>query len=169
MVTRCILLALQQGSWKLALRNSFKNFRRDYPASATKKSTPSSSACHNAEPPHKRIKLFTGDDRPQLDEGEYEEAIVKLQAEYKKSHKGGRNQATVKDLMDKTMSRRRKWIEEERPLVSDAIKKFPCLSTSRGVSPNFGRWCRYNSAHCFFNSCGKSLEQFWHLSLKLVP
>ena len=59
--------------------------------------------------------------------------IKELQAEYIKGRKGSRNQALLKQLMEKTR-RRRRWIENERPLVSEVVGRFPCLGTSRMVS-----------------------------------
>lgn len=39
----------------------------------------------------------------------------------------------MKQLMSKTGPMRRKWITEVRPLVSDVLLKFPCLTQSRVV------------------------------------
>ena len=69
----------------------------------------------------------------ELNDDEYE-GIKELQAEYRKGHKGGRNQALLKQLMEKTRRGRRRWIENERPLVSEVVGRFPCLGTSRTVS-----------------------------------
>ena len=66
------------------------------------------------------------------DEDTYEEAVQDLKAEWKKGRKS-RSQAKMKDLMSKTGPMRRKCITEVRPLVSDVLLKFPCLTQSRVV------------------------------------
>lgn len=65
---------------------------------------------------------------------DYEEAVWELQAEFKKGRKGGRNQARMKELMDKTRKGRQLWIQHDRPLVTEVVEKFPCLATSKMVS-----------------------------------
>ena len=57
-----------------------------------------------------------------------------MQAEYRKGLKAGRNQALLKQLMEKTRRGRRRWIENERPFVLEVVGRFPCLGTSRMVS-----------------------------------
>ena len=83
-------------------------------------------------PPSKRLKVaFTGQDTID-DEDTYEEAVRDLKSEWKKGRKS-RSQARMKQLMSKTGPMRRKWITEVRPLVSDVLLKFPCLTQSRVV------------------------------------
>ena len=87
-----------------------------------------------AGPPSKRCKtLQDQEDTVECNEDEYEQAVTMLKYEWKKGRKS-RSQATIKELMDKTAQLRRGWIEAERPLVSDVLAKFPCLSQSRAVS-----------------------------------
>ena len=114
-----------QGSWKLSLRTVFKNFRRDHPTDNTghrQKSTAS------AEPPSKRQRISDGGAQEITDE-EYDDAIDKLKAECKKNK--GKNHATIKELMQVTEQRRRKWIEEESPLVVEILSKYPSLTSTR--------------------------------------
>lgn len=123
------LLFYMQGSWKLSLRTAFKNFRRDHPTDDNdghrKKSTAS------AEPPSKRQRLSDSEAQEITDE-EYDDAIARLKEECKK--KKGRNHATIKEIMEVTQQRRRKWIEEESPLVMEALCKYPCLTSTKVVS-----------------------------------
>ena len=72
----------------------------------------------NLEPPSKRMILHEDDSNGQeLNDDEYKGMIKELQAEYRKGRKGGRNQALLKQLMEKTRRGRRRCIENERPLV----------------------------------------------------
>ena len=66
------------------------------------------------------------------DENEYEKCVSELKAEWKKGAKT-RSRAVVKSLMDKTRNMRRRWIEQDRPMTSDILDKFPCLGNSRQV------------------------------------
>ena len=121
----------------MSLRNSFKNFRRDHPTNENGepivKRTVASSK--NLEPPSKRMRSHEDDSNGQeLNDDEYEGMIKELQAEYRKGRKEGRNQALLKQLIEKTRRGRRRWIENERPLVSEVVERFPCLRTSRMVS-----------------------------------
>lgn len=88
-------------------------------------------------PPPKRMKLQLDiNDELEIDEEEYEEALKQMQEEYKsRSVKGkeGRSSSTIKHLMGKTRLQRLKWIQDERPLVSEVLKKFPFLKTNRWV------------------------------------
>ena len=87
-----------------------------------------------AGPPSKRRKtLQDQEDTVECNEDEYKQAVTMLKDKWKKGHKS-RSQATIKELMDKTAQLRRSWIEAQRPLVSDLLAKFPCLSQSRTVS-----------------------------------
>lgn len=110
-----------KGSWKMSLRNSFKNFRRDYPGEPQPLEIP----------PSKRMKQNEEDNLD--DDDNYQGAIDELKAEYRKGKKD-RNHSTVKQLMDTTLIRRRKWIMQERPLISEVLQKFSPLTTSKGVS-----------------------------------
>lgn len=109
------------------MRNSFKNFRRDSPSG------------ESVSPPAKRIRLAEEDfDVDEITEEEYEEAIEQIKAEYRKGSRGGKNHATLKQLMDKTQKRRVQWIRDGRPLVSEIVATFPCLKTGKGVSAKSG-------------------------------
>ena len=59
---------LYKGSWKLALRNSFKNFRSYLKDNGSKRSSP----------PPKRLRIYMDDD-VDITEEEYEDAIKQLQ------------------------------------------------------------------------------------------
>ena len=120
----------------MSLRNSFKNFRRDHPTDENRDSIArrTVAASKNLEPLSKCMQTSVADDGEGLNDDEYEAVIKELQTEYKKGRKGGRNQALLKQLMEKTRKGRRRWIENERPLVSEVIGRFPCLETSRMVS-----------------------------------
>ena len=69
-------------------------------------------------------------DNEQYDEDEYEEALSKIQEEWKKGPKT-RSTSVLKSLMDRTRSVRRKWIEQDRPMTSDILERFPCFCSSR--------------------------------------
>lgn len=119
----------------MSLRNAFKNFRRDHPTDENGDPIVRHTAANkNLEPPSKRMRTSIADDGEELNDEEYEAAVKELQTEYRKGRKGGRNQALLKQLMEKTRRARRRWIENERPLVSEVIGRFPCLETSRMVS-----------------------------------
>ena len=127
---------IHQGSWRMSLRNSFKNFRRDHPIDENGEQIHRPVSSHNPEPPHKRMKPCADDDQIGMDDEEdvsYEEMVRDLQSEYRKGRKE-RNHSVLKQLMEKTRNGRRRWIETERPLVHEAIDTFPCLATSKGVS-----------------------------------
>lgn len=121
-----------QGTWKLSLRNSFKNFRKGYKILRT---VPEDTEERSVEPQAKRLKVFT-EEESLIDDDEYEEAIVQLQQEFKNKGKGkkGKGHGFVKNLMIKTRFRRHQWINNDRPLISEVLQKFPHLSTSRWVS-----------------------------------
>ncbi len=112
----CVAL---QGSWKLSVRNSFKNFRRDRPVDENERPVSRKRVMSMSETPSKRLHFSTEGSQEITDE-EYEDAITELNAAYKKP-KRGRNHATIKHLMENTQQRRRKWIVEESPLVSQVL------------------------------------------------
>lgn len=68
----------------------------------------------------------------EVDNDQYEQDVSNLQGEWSKGSKS-RSQAVLKTLMDKTRWLRRKWIEEDRPMVATILDKFPCLAHSRQV------------------------------------
>ena len=120
----------------MSLRNSFKNFRKSHPLSNVDDLESTKRVQDTVDgPPSKRRKTQQDqeDALVECDEDEYEEAVAMLKDEWKKGRKS-RSQATIKELMDKTAQLRRRWIEAQRPLVSDVLGKFPCLSQSRAVS-----------------------------------
>ena len=118
-----------QGSWKLALRNAFKNFRKKLPK---KKGSKNSSS--TGEPSSKRLRLCNQGEAD-IDDEEYEQAVDHLREEHKKifAKKGG-SYGEVRKLMGKTMLRRRQWITKEEPMISEVIEKFPCLASVHYVS-----------------------------------
>ena len=85
-------------------------------------------------PPSKRRKVTPDEDESmEYDEDEYEAALSDLADEWSKGRRS-RSHAVVKELMDKTAPQRRKWIEQDRPMVSDVLSKYPCFGHSRHVS-----------------------------------
>ena len=79
------------------------------------------------------------EDEHTVDEDEYEEAVEKLQEEYKrKKGKKTTSHSYIKNLMDKTKLRRHQWIRQDRPLILEILDKFPYLSTSRWVNLHNG-------------------------------
>ncbi len=118
-----------QGSWKLELRNGFKNFRRDHQPKAAKEKQHHPSA-EKEGPPAKRLRI---ESTTQITEEEYTEAVRELKEEHKKSKKN-RSQVRVKELMEATYSGRRKWIMEERPFVGEVLDAFPPLKGTKPVS-----------------------------------
>ena len=84
------------------------------------------------EPPLKRLKTAL-DNTQSLEGDEYEKAVEDLKAEWEKG-KRKRSFAIIKDLMTKTENGRRTWIMKERPLITDILAKYPCLSSYRIVS-----------------------------------
>lgn len=94
-----------------------------------------SSRAEAEGPPSKRRKttIISDEENLEHDEDEYEKAILDLAEEWKKGRRS-RSQAVVKDLMDKTGPHRRRWIEQDRPMVSEVLSKFPCFGHSRTVS-----------------------------------
>ena len=117
----------------MGLRNSLKIFKRDIQQTKAKNST---AAANNVttEPPSKRAKIYS-DDEDQIDDDAYMEELEQLQILGK--HKKSGNHKEVKHLMELTKLRRHQWIREERPLVFDVVKKFPCLATNKWVSDVF--------------------------------
>ena len=116
-----------QGSWRLSLRNSFKNFRKK-----------SKGLSKVREPPSKQRKLDL-EDESDIDDELYEEALCDLKSEMKK---GGKNKATgkhttIKHIMQITRKKRCQWIQEQHPLISEVIEKFPCLAFSRWVRQSY--------------------------------
>jgi len=98
----------------------------------------------------KRLRT-AADDGEELTDEEYKEAVKMLDAEYKKSQKGGRNQARIKELMGKTKKRRRMWIVQERPLVWEELEIFLSLGSSRGVSVLEYKYILFR--HCITVQC----------------
>ena len=67
-----------------------------------------------------------------IDDEEYEEAICEMKTEHAK--KRGKNHSRIKQLMETTRGRRKKWITEDSPLTSQILQKFPLLSSTKTVS-----------------------------------
>lgn len=82
-------------------------------------------------PPSKKQRSIPADnDHEDID---YDVAVAALQAEWKKGKKK-RSLLAIKDLMMRTERGRRSWISKERPMISDVLSKYPCLSKPRSVS-----------------------------------
>ena len=110
-----------QASWKMSLRNSFKNFRRDSPSDET------------VQAPSKRARLAEEDfPADEINDDEYKAALEEIKEEYRRGKE--KNQSKLKQLMERTQQHRLLWIKRERPLISEIIDIFPCLATSKGVS-----------------------------------
>ena len=100
---------------------------------ANKKSSPVVTE-QDEQPAPKRIRLYREDDDT-IDEEEYDEAVEKLQQEYKsKRGKKTTDHSLIKNLVEKMKLRRHQWIHQDRPLILEILDKFPYLSTSRWVS-----------------------------------
>jgi len=74
-------------------------------------------------------------DEEELTNEEYDDAVRKLEEEYKKkiSKRGKQNPSEVKRLMALTRGRRQEWVKADCPLVSDVVEKFPFLQSSLWV------------------------------------
>ena len=118
-----------QGSWKQALRNSFKNFRRDNPERLGSEQS-GASPCSRSPPEQSTSKRRRIDDS--YDTEYVEDDVLELSVEWKKGRKK-RNMATIKNLLEKTRGYRQKWICEERPLIYQVLSKFPLLNDSKMV------------------------------------
>lgn len=129
-------MSFLQGDWKLSLRTSFKNFRKDHKEDADENGVQSGSRKRPAStplPPSKRMRIDVDDD--DMDEEEYEDLVVELAEEWRKDKKD-RSMATIKDLFVKTCTKRQYWITKQQPALRDVLAKFPCLSSSRTVRMN---------------------------------
>ena len=113
----------------MSLRNTFKNIRRGCPTD--RKRGPCPQQTSEAQPPSKRLKVHIEDDVECTGE-EYKEAVTAMKLELKWSQKC-RNHALLKELMEKTRSRRQRWIVEECPYVSMVVNEFPWIATSKCV------------------------------------
>lgn len=58
---------------------------------------------------------------------------MELKEEHKKKKKY-RNNIAIKQLMERSQGKRRKWIVEDSPLVGEILEKFPLLDTCKVVS-----------------------------------
>ena len=123
------------------MRTSFKNFRRSYLKE---------HKCKKSSTPSTRLRVYGGDE-PEITEEEYQDAIRQLHGnefasyyfilivialfpeEHRKGKKGSKH-SIIKQLMEKTKARRHQWIQSEHPLVSEVLKTFPHLVSSRWVS-----------------------------------
>lgn len=113
-----------QGSWRISLRNSFKNFRRKGNSSG------------EVEPPSKRGK-WQVEDLSEIDKEAYEEAVENLKEALKKKSKD--RQKVIKTIMETTRAIRCQWIQEH-PMIAEVLEKFPCLA--------YSRWVRYFIVLC---------------------
>ena len=105
------------------MRHAFKNFRKK-----------NKGRCATEEPPAKQRK-FDAEEMSDIDDDLYEESIHDLKVEMKKGGKGkatGKH-STVKHIMEVTRKKRCQWIQEERPLITEVIEKFPCLAFSKWI------------------------------------
>ena len=114
-----------QGSWKMSLRNSFKNFRRDH----TNIISPSSKKRDSS---HLDGTSNSKKGKSDITSQEYHDSVKQLCSEWKKGRKK-RSRVVVKELMEYTAGFRRKWIVEENPMISQVIKNFPPLMESKMV------------------------------------
>ena len=77
-----------------------------------------------------------------ITEEDYADALLKLKEEQKRRKKS-RNHATIKELMEKTLPNRRKWIVEDCPLVNGILEKFPLLNSSKMVASSILKLCLF--------------------------
>ena len=111
----------------MALRNSFKNFRRG----CTKEKDQSVSS----GPTTKRKRMESTDNEEEISESEYDEAVQTMKDEYKKKMaKKPYDLNEVKRLMNLTRQKRRAWIVSACPLLSEVTDRFPFLQSSSWVS-----------------------------------
>ena len=69
---------------------------------------------------------------PIMSEEEYEGIVLKLQEE---SGSGQlRNEGYVRQLLDRSLGARHRWIKEKSPSVVEVLEKFPVLDNSDVVS-----------------------------------
>ncbi|XP_065901741.1 uncharacterized protein [Dysidea avara] len=123
------------GSWKLGLRNAFKNFRKKMPKEDKRK----------ASPVPKRLRLCN-EEESDMDEEEYATAVQDLKAEYTKvTQKKGGSYAELKRLMEATKTKRRYWIRNSEPMLSKVIENFPVLSSSRWIRLEFKELVSYEA------------------------
>jgi len=141
------------------LRNSFKNFRRNYDDDEDPTDTDDQIAAAR-EPPAKRRRYYN-EDEPEMGDEEYDAAIEELNEEYtlRKAGKKGKGHGRVKELMELTKARRVHWICEDKPLISEILQKFPFLKTNRWVSNFISKYIDY----VFTFSFGRNSRQYPHL------
>ena len=69
-----------------------------------------------------------------MDEEEFTTAVEDLKNEYTMiAQKKGGGYAELKRLVEYTNAKRRKWIKNSEPMLSEVIEKFPVFSSSRWV------------------------------------
>ena len=86
-----------------------------------------------ASPVPKRLRLCN-EEESDMDEEEYATAVQDLKTEYTKvTQKKGGSYAELKRLMEATKTKRRYWIRNSEPMLSEVIENFPVLSSSRWV------------------------------------
>ena len=113
----------------MCLRNSFKNFRRDRSSNDVAKHGFTFPQEDSSPKRQKMYDPYIVD----ISEDEYEVIIEQLKEEHKKKKKY-QNHDAILQLMERSLSRRRKWIVENKPLVIEILNKFPLLDTSEVVS-----------------------------------
>jgi len=93
------------------LRNAFKNFRKKMPKEDKRKNSPVP----------KRLRLCT-EEESDMDEDEYATAVEDLKKEYKKvTQKKGGSYAELNRLMETTKVKRRHWIRNNEPMLSEVL------------------------------------------------
>ena len=122
---------LFQGSWKEQLLRKFKNMRRPNPSSTAKRSADEDASTDHqdkenlppTQPKKKRrnCKELVADD---VTESTYEVDVATLLQEMGKENP---SKSLLKNLMDKTLAQRRKWIKTELPQVEQILEIFPVL------------------------------------------
>ena len=80
---------------------------------------------------------------------------------HKDRKKKGKQSSRVKHLMEITMSKRQKWIQEKSPTVDEVLDKFPHLASVRLV-----RFVHIVVQSLFLSSrCRKSFLQSFHTKM----
>ena len=125
-----------QGSWKVQLRQKLKNMRRPAETTTSKKRTQEDTpSCSSSEatddgtctPSAKRKCTNHCNLDPSDDEvGDMEKLEQTLQEDRP-------NRKYVKQAMKTTYRARRKWILEDCPPVSETLRRFPILKTTKYV------------------------------------
>ena len=125
-----------QGSWKIQLRQKFRNLRRPESNSTKRKRDEQDE---NQDPAESGIRRQPKKSkRPtctfEVTEEEEETCEGKVLELHEESEKTKPSKRKVALLMKDTFTKRREWISKDQPTVEEVITKFPPLKKARTVS-----------------------------------